>query len=205
MGTDNNGLKSFTDLVAHLNKASKEAESPRRQKGPRQKKIVDSDRWTKLVHPETIRPVEPPRQPVLYTELPAQMRVSQLPLRLFCDQWKGRLQWHGQYRLYHKGDHLDHIKVVVNIPRRFEWLVEGGWYWVRPTTMAPKTRLVFAELIREVDHRRDFGSESSLNQAVTDDESSEADYWDDYEGSHEALEDEIRANSELPDYGDYDY
>ncbi len=205
MGTDNNGLKSFTDLVAHLNKASKEAESPRRPKGPRQKKIVDSDRWTKLVHPETIRPVESPRQPVLYTELPAQMRVSQLPLRLFCDQWKGRLQWHGQYRLYHKGDHLDHIKIVVNIPRRFEWLVEGGWYWVRPTTMAPKTRLVFAELIREVDHRRDFGSESSLNQAVTDDESSEADYWDDYEGSQQALEDEIRANSELPDYGDYDY
>lgn len=205
MGTDNNGLKSFTDLVAHLNKVSEEAELPRRPKGPRQKRIVDSDRWTKLVHPEPVRSIQSPRQPVLYTELPAQMRVVQLPIRLFQGEFNGRPQWQGQYRLYHKGDHLDRIDVVVNVPRRFDYLMEGAWYWVRPTTMAPKKRLVFAELIREVDHRRDFGSESSLHQAVTDDESSEADYWGDYEGSQQALEDEIRANSERPDYGDYDY
>lgn len=200
MGNDNNGLKDFASLVTHLNKLSEEVEQSRRPKGPRQKKVIDSDRWTTLSLPDNLRPAEPEKQPVSYTELPTSMRVERLPVRVFQGEHKGRVQWQGRYRLYHKGDNLDHIDLVVNVPRFASWPVDGVWYWVRPLSMAPKKRLVFAELIRAIDHEQDFGTSARAGSAlpVVDDTKDLCgqDYWDvmaDYE-------EEVRANSERPDY-----
>lgn len=202
MGTDNNnGLKDFSSLVEHLRQMHKaEPETAvRRTKGPRTKKMTDEGCWTKLVQPETVRSVDPEYQPVSYTKLPALMRVERLPVRLFLREHKGLPQWQGQYRLYHKGLSSDYIDLVVNVSRFKVWPIQGVWYWVHPLSMAPKTRLVFADLVGEIDFERDF-SLSSKTTSLSKDEDNAFLAEDDYWGSQAAYDAEVRANSEPPDY-----
>jgi hypothetical protein len=184
-------------LVEHLNQM-REAEpetAVRRPKGPRTKKITDEGRWTKLPPLESEYTVESEYQPVSYIELPTLMRVERLPVRLFLREHKGRPQWQGQYRLYHKGDKSDYMDVVVNVPRLVTWPIDGVWYWVRPLSMAPKTWLVFAELIREIDHSRDFCPEPALlyEDDKAESKSSYRSGWDEFDR-------DVYDNCERPDY-----
>jgi hypothetical protein len=69
-------------------------------------------------------------------------------------EYRGQMQWVASYRLYHNGNDNDYVDLVVNIPRHFWPRPEDGVrLWVKPTSMAPQKRLVFAEAYGRVrDH-----------------------------------------------------
>ncbi|KND47474.1 MAG: hypothetical protein AB199_03530 [Parcubacteria bacterium C7867-004] len=66
--------------------------------------------------------------------------------------FKGQLQWKATYRLYDNGRASDDIDVVVNF-NSYVWPQSDHdvWWWVKPVSMAPQQRLVFAEAVQRLD------------------------------------------------------
>ncbi len=74
--------------------------------------------------------------------LPATMPEYVL-VEILESEYRGAVQWKAHYQLSNKGREGDFIDMVVNF-NRYQRPRDGERWWVKPTTMAPQKRLVFA-------------------------------------------------------------
>lgn len=68
---------------------------------------------------------------------------------VYRSEHKGQAQWHAQHRFYNNGKPSDYMTIVVN-PASGP-MHEGQEWWVKPISLAPKARVLFADAYQAVD------------------------------------------------------
>jgi hypothetical protein len=72
-----------------------------------------------------------------------------LCVEVYRSEYRGQAQWHARHRFYDNGKPSDYMTIVVN-PASDCPMHEGQEWWVKPVSMAPKARVLFADAYQVV-------------------------------------------------------